>query len=64
LPADITRALYRKNRVFCDKILKRKDLKKAQKNVKASVLLISFQDVKTTNRLQMAISTVFLPQIF
>ena len=41
LPADITRAVYRKNRRFYDKILKRKDLKKSEENVKASVLLMS-----------------------
>ena len=41
MPGDITRAVYRKNRGFYDKILKRTELKEAEDKVKASLLLIS-----------------------
>lgn len=41
MPGDITRAVYRKNKEFYDKILRRSELKEAEDKVKASLLLIS-----------------------
>lgn len=41
MPGDITRSVYRKNKEFYDKILRRPELRQAEDKIKASLILIS-----------------------